>query len=58
MEDDFEIRIITFFSAQESGQQEMREGERALPAIRDGKDDINLREQPAKRQHLLKIFPV
>jgi hypothetical protein len=58
MEDDDEIREIAIFSAQESGQQEMGEGERAFLLIREDKDDINLREQLAKPLHLLKLFPV
>jgi hypothetical protein len=30
----------------------------ALLPIRDDKDDINLREQPAEQMHLLKLFSV
>jgi hypothetical protein len=56
--DYFEIREITFFSAQESGQQEMGEFDRALIEIRDDKDDINFREQAAEQLHLLKLFSV
>ena len=53
-----EVREITIYLAQESGQQEMGEFDRALLSIRDDKDDINLREQPAEQLHPLKLFPV
>ena len=53
-----EVRKITFYLAQESGQQEMGEFDRALLSIRDNQDDINLRQQLAERLHLLKLFPV
>jgi len=36
----------------------MGEFDRALLSIRDNKDDINLREQPAEQLHLLKLFSV
>jgi len=36
----------------------MGEFDRALLSIRDYKDDINLREQPAEQLHLLKLFSV
>ena len=57
-EDDFEIREITFFLAQESGQQKMGEFDRALLSIRDDEDDINLREQSAEHLHPLKRVSV
>ncbi len=49
---------ITFFLAQESGQQKMGESESAFHSIRDDNDDINLREQLAEPLHLLKLFSV
>jgi len=36
----------------------MGELDRALLSIRDDKDDINLREQPAEQLHPLKLFSV
>jgi hypothetical protein len=58
VEDLTEIHEIIFFLAQESGQQEMGEFDRALLPIGDDEDDIDLREQPAQRLHLPKLFPV
>jgi len=58
VKDYLEIRKITFFLAQESGRQEMGESDGAVCSIRDNKDDINLREQPAEQLHLLKLFSV
>jgi len=36
----------------------MGEFDRALLSIRDNKDDINLREQPAEELYPLKLFSV
>jgi len=36
----------------------MGDFDRALLSIRDNKEDINLREQPAEQLHLLKLFSV
>ena len=36
----------------------MGEFDCTLLSIRDNKDDINLREQPAEQLHLLKLFSV
>jgi hypothetical protein len=58
IEDYFEIREIAVFLAQESGQQVMGEFDRALPSIRDNKDDVDFREQPPEQLHFLKLFPV
>ena len=58
VEDDFEIRKITVFLAQESGQQAMGELDRALLEIRKNEDDEDLREQRAGQLHPLKFLPV
>lgn len=44
--------------AQESGQKEMGEIDRALFSIRDDKNDINLREQLSERLHPPELFMV
>jgi hypothetical protein len=58
IQDDREIRKIAFFLAQESGQQEMGKPDGAVLAVRDDKDDIDLREQSAEQLQPLKLFPV
>ena len=58
MKNDFEVGESTVIPAQESGQKEMGEGERAPLSIGDDKDDINLRKQFSKQLHLLKLFPI
>jgi hypothetical protein len=58
VEDFAEIPKIIFFLAQEPGQQEVGEFDRALLSIGDDEDDIDLREQPAERLHLPKLFLV
>jgi hypothetical protein len=58
IEDFAKIYKIIVFLAQESGQQNMGEFDRALLSIRDDKDDVNLRKQPTERLHPLKLFSV
>jgi hypothetical protein len=58
VEDFAEIYEIVIFPAQESRHQEMGEFDGAFLSIRDHKDDINLREQPAEQLHPQKLFSV